>query len=138
LTRSVRVPGFRRGKAPKPLVMRQVGRDTVIEEALRDHLSGWYSRAVAVAGIDPVDRPTIDWQQEPAEGAPFEFTAEVEVKPKPEVRSYRGLEGVRTPVEVKADVVDGEIERLRETAAELRPVERAAQAGDFVIIDFEG
>ena len=138
LARSVRVPGFRRGKAPKPLVMRQVGRDTVIEEALRDHLSGWYSRAVAVAGIDPVDRPTIDWQAEPAEGAPFEFTAEVEVKPRPEVRSYRGLEGVRQPVEVPPEAVDGEIERLRETAAELRPVERGAEDGDFVIIDFQG
>ncbi len=71
LSHSVRVPGFRKGKAPKPLVMRQVGRDTVVEEALRDHLTGWYSRAVAVAGIDPIDRPTIDWSDEPVEGAPF-------------------------------------------------------------------
>jgi len=138
LARSVRVPGFRRGKAPKPLVMRQVGRDTVIEEALRDHLSGWYSRAVAVSGIDPVDRPTIDWSAEPVEGAPFEFTAEVEVKPQPEVRSYRGLEGVRTPVSVPEDAIDAEIERLRGTVAELRPVERPAQDGDFVVIDFQG
>jgi trigger factor len=138
LARSVRVPGFRRGKAPKPLVMRQVGRETVIEEALRDHLSGWYSRAVAVSGIDPVDRPTIDWSSEPIEGAPFEFTAEVEVKPQPEVRSYRGLEGVRQPVSVPEEAIDAEIERLRGTVAELRPVERPAQDGDFVVIDFQG
>ncbi len=97
LSQSVRVPGFRKGKAPKPLVMRQVGRDTVIEEALRDHLTGWYSRAVAEVGIDPIDRPTIDWTDEPAEGAPFAFTAEVEVKAPPEVKSYKGLDGVKPP-----------------------------------------
>ena len=57
LSASVRIPGFRKGKAPKPLVMRQLGRETVIEEALRDHLNGWYSRAVAVAGIDPSRDP---------------------------------------------------------------------------------
>jgi trigger factor len=138
LAASVRVPGFRRGKAPKPLVLRQVGRDTVVEEALRDHLSGWYSRAVAVAGLDPVARPTIDWSDEPAEGTPFAFTAEVEVKPPPEVRSYKGLEAARHPVEVPEDAIDGEIERLRGTVAELQPVERAAAAGDFVVIDYQG
>ena len=113
LSRSVRVPGFRKGKAPKPLVMRQVGRDTVVEEALRDHLSGWYSRAVAEVGIDPIDRPTIDWADEPAEGAPFAFTAEVEVKAPPLVKSYKGLEGVKPEAEVPAEAVEGEIERLR-------------------------
>ena len=138
LSQSVRVPGFRKGKAPKPLVMRQVGRDTVIEEALRDHLTGWYSRAVAEVGIDPIERPTIDWTDEPAEGAPFAFTAEVEVKAPPEVKSYKGLDGVKPPVEVPAEAVDGEIERLRLTVAELVAVERGAQDGDFLVIDFEG
>jgi trigger factor len=138
LSRSVRVPGFRKGKAPKPLVMRQVGRDTVVEEALRDHLTGWYSRAVAEVGIDPIDRPTIDWADEPAEGAPFAFTAEVEVKAPPEVKSYKGLEGVKPPPEVPAEAVDGEIERLRLTVAELVAVERGAEPGDFLVIDFEG
>lgn len=138
LSRSVRVPGFRKGKAPKPLVMRQLGRETVIEEALRDHLNGWYSRAVAVAGIDPVSRPTIDWSDEPVEGAPFSFTAEVDVKPAPEVRAYKGLEGVKESAEVPQEAVDGEIERLRLTVAELRPVERGAAENDFLVIDFEG
>ena len=138
LSRTVRVPGFRKGKAPKPLVMRQVGRDTVVEEALRDHLSGWYSRAVAVAGIDPIDRPTIDWTDGPNEGAPFAFTAEVEVKPPPEVKSYKGLEGVKESPDVPQEAVDAEIERLRSSVAELTAVERGAQDGDFLVIDFEG
>jgi trigger factor len=138
LSRSVRVPGFRKGKAPRPLVMRQVGRDTVVEEALRDHLTGWYSRAVAEAGIDPIDRPTIDWTDEPLEGAPFAFTAEVEVKAPPEVKSYKGLDGVRPPIEVPEEAVEGEIERLRLSVAELTAVERGAEPGDFLVIDFEG
>ncbi len=138
LAQSVRVPGFRKGKAPKPLIMRQVGREMVVEEALRDHLTGWYSRAVAEAGIDPIERPTIDWADEPVEGAPFAFSAEVTVKPPPEVKTYKGLEGVKPPVEVPEDAVDAEIERLRLTVAELRPVDRGAQNGDFLVIDFEG
>ena len=137
LSGSVRVPGFRKGKAPEPMVARQVGRQTVVEEALRDHLTGWYSRAVAVAGIDPIDRPTIDWSDEPVEGSPFAFTADVDVKPRPEVRAYKGLEGVRTPVEVPEQAVDEEIERLRGTVAELAPGRaRRRAAGDFVVIDF--
>jgi trigger factor len=138
LSRSIRVPGFRKGRAPKPLVARQVGRETVVEEALRDHLTAWYSRAVAAAGIDPIDRPTIDWADEPAEGAPFAFTAEVEVKPPPEVKSYKGLEGTRPSRDVPEEAVDGEIERLRLTVAELTGVERGAEPGDFLVIDFAG
>src|SRR5207342_2458711 len=122
----------------KPLVMRQVSRDTVVEEALRDHLTGWYSRAVAEVGIDPIDRPTLDWTDQPAEGAPFAFTAEVEVKAPPEVKSYRGLEGVRPAAEVPDDAVEAEIERLRLTVAELVAVDRGAEPGDFLVIDFEG
>ena len=138
LSQSVRLPGFRKGKAPKGLVMQRIGRDAVVEEALEHHLSGWYRRAVAVSGIDPVDRPTIDWQDEPVEGEVFSFQAEVEVKPKPEVKSYKGMSGVRPPVEVPREAVDQELERLRLTVAELNPVEREAQAGDFVVIDFAG
>jgi len=138
LSGSIRVPGFRPGKAPKPLVARQVGRETVVKEALRDHLTAWYRRAVATAGIDPVDQPTIDWTDEPAEGAPFAFTAEVEVKPPPEVKSYKGLEGTRPPVDVPEEAVAGEIERLRLTVAELNGVERGAEPGDFLVIDFAG
>lgn len=138
LSQSVRLPGFRKGKAPKGLVMQRIGREAVVEEALEHHLSGWYRRAVAVSGIDPVDRPTIDWQAEPVEGEVFSFQAEVEVKPKPEVKSYKGMSGVRPPVEVPREAIDQELERLRLTVAELNPVERAAQAGDFVVIDFAG
>jgi trigger factor len=138
LGRSVRVPGFRKGKAPTPLILQRVGREAVIEEALTGHLSGWYSRAVAVAGIDPVDRPSIDWEAEPSQGQPFAFTADVEVKQPPEVKAYKGLEAPRPEPPPAEEAVDAELERLRLSVAQLNPVERAAQAGDFVVIDFVG
>ncbi len=138
LSQSVRVPGFRKGKAPAAMIARQIGREALIEEALRDHLTGWYSRAVAEIGVDPIDRPTIDWTDEPVQGQPFTFTAEVQLKPPPEVNKYKGLDGVRQPVEVPQEAVDQEIERLRESVAELNPVDRAAAMGDFVVIDYEG
>ena len=138
ISRSVRVPGFRKGRAPRHMVERAIGRDTLIEEALRDHLTGWYSHAVAVAGIDPVERPTIDWSDAPIEGTPFRFTAEVEVKPAPQVRTYTGLEAVRPPDDVPEAAVDAELDRLRRSVSSLVPVQRPAQPGDFVVIDYRG
>ena len=138
LSSSVRMPGFRKGKAPAALVKQRIGADALRDEALESHLSGWYQRAVAVAGIDPIDRPTIDWDDAPAEGEPFAFNAEVEVKPKPEVKSYTGLDGVRIPPEVPREAIDSELERLRLSVAELVPVERGAEEGDFAVIDFVG
>ena len=138
LSSSVRMPGFRKGKAPAALVKQRIGADALRDEALESHLSGWYQRAVAVAGIDPIDRPTIDWDDAPTEGEPFAFNAEVEVKPKPEVKSYKGLDGVRIPPEVPREAIDSELERLRLSVAELVPVERGAEEGDFAVIDFVG
>jgi trigger factor len=138
LSRSLRVPGFRKGKAPAGLIKQRIGNDALGEEALEGHLSGWYQRAVLAAGIDPVDRPKIDFEQAPEEGHPFAFSAEVEVKPKPEVSTYTGLSGVRPPVEVPEEAVERELERLQLTVAELTPVERPAADGDFVVIDFTG
>ena len=67
------------------------GRDTVIEEALRDHLNGWYSRAVAVAGIDPVDAARRSTgRTSRSRATPFSFTAEVEVKPAPDREVVQG------------------------------------------------
>jgi trigger factor len=135
LSKSVRMPGFRKGKAPAALVRQRVGQDALREEALDSHIDGWYRRAVAVAGIDPVERPRIDFDQTPLEGTPFEFSAEVTVKPKPEVKRYKGLDGVRIPPEVPREAIDAELERLQLSVAELVPVERGAHPGDFVVAD---
>src|SRR4051794_18462711 len=138
LSRSVRLPGFRKGKAPKGLVMQRIGRDAVIEEALEHHLSAWYRRAVAVSGIDPIDRPTIDWSDQPVEGETFHFKAEVEVKPRPTVSSYKGLTGVRAPVEGPRGAVNGGLQRLQLAAGGPNPGGRGAEQGGFVGVCLSG
>src|SRR3954454_17706344 len=67
LASSVRVPGFRKGKAPKGLIKQRIGEDALSEEALDSHLSGWYQRAAAGAGIARVAGQSIDGERAPAE-----------------------------------------------------------------------
>ncbi|HEY4896224.1 MAG TPA: trigger factor family protein, partial [Solirubrobacteraceae bacterium] len=57
LGRELKLPGFRRGKVPAPLVIQRVGRDVVLEEAVRETISSWYSDAIETSGIVPVGDP---------------------------------------------------------------------------------
>ena len=121
------------GQGAQALVMQQVGRDAVIEEALRDHLSGWYRGPSPWSGIDPVDRPDHRLvATSPPRARRSRFTAEVEVKAAARGQVLQGADGVRRPSRCPREAVDGELERLRLTVAELNPVERGAQDGDFV------
>jgi trigger factor len=138
LGREMRVPGFRKGKVPAEVVIQQVGRDAVLDEAVRRALPGWYEEAVAEAGIAPVGDPKLDLENLPEKGAPLAFTVEVGVRPKAKVGDYRGLEVGRREPEVAEDEVRAELERMRESLASLETVEREASDGDFVVLDFTG
>lgn len=138
LGREMRVPGFRSGKVPAEVVLRQVGREAVMDEAVRRGLPGWYEQAVADAGIAAVGDPTLDLADLPERGLPLSFTIEVGVVPPAKLGDYRGLEVGRREATVSADEVQAELERLRESFASLETVERAAANGDFVVIDFVG
>jgi len=134
----LRVPGFRKGKVPAAVVMQRVGREAVMEEALREALPEWYERALLDAGITPVGDPKLDLSALPGEGEPLSFSIEVAVRPKGRLGSYRGLEAGKVDVEVPEDAVETELERMREGFASLRPVERAAAEGDFLLVDYHG
>ena len=136
--RDLKIPGFRKGKVPPEVVMQRVGREAVLDEAVRRALPGWYEQAVADAGIAAVGDPELDLPELPERGSPLQFTIEVAVRPKAELGEYRGLEVGRREPEADAEEVDAEIERLREQAASLEDVDRAAGKGDFVVIDFVG
>ena len=125
----LRVPGFRKGKVPPAVVMQRVGREAVMEEALREALPEWYER---------VGDPKLDVSALPTEGEPLSFSIEVAVRPKARLGTYRGLEVGKVDVEVPEDAVDTELERMREGFASLRPVERAAAEGDFLLVDYHG
>jgi trigger factor len=139
LAREMRMPGFRKGKAPPSLVIQRLGFGGVFEEAMREALPEWYERALLGAGIAPVGDPSIEIVSAPqAEGEPLSFKFEIGVRPKAELGEYKGLEVGRPEPEAPEEIVDREIERVREGFAKLEPVERAAAEGDVLLVDFEG
>jgi trigger factor len=136
--REMRVPGFRSGRVPAAVVIRQVGREAVLDEAVRRGLPSWYEAAVADAGITAVGDPQVDLSDLPERGSPLAFTIEVGIVPPAELGEYRGIEVGRREARADPDEVQAELERLRESLASLENVERAATAGDFVVMDFVG
>ena len=128
MAESLRLPGFRKGKAPVPVVVARVGREAVWQEALRGHLDSWFWSAAETSGIRPVASPEVEFDGLPDDGGTFKFSATVAVLPKPEVADWTTLEVPFAEAEVPAEVVDAELDRLRDTVAELAPVEDRARS----------
>lgn len=137
LAREIRVPGFRPGKAPTKVVAQRFGTEVVFEEMLRDALGEWYGAAVESSGVRPIDDPEIDLDDEMGDDG-LKFNATVHTRPKAKLGDYKGLEVAKGNPEVPEGAIDEEIDRLRGLAATLAPVERGAEVGDFVTIDFDG
>src|SRR5262249_22572421 len=89
---TLRIPGFRKGKVPPPVVIRRLGREYVLDEALRSALGSWYVHAIDVSGISPVGEPDINVGDLPAEGAPLSFSIEIGVRPRAKLGAYKELE----------------------------------------------
>jgi trigger factor len=139
MAESLRLPGFRKGKAPVPVVVARVGREAVWQEALRGHLDTWFWSAAEASGIRPVASPEVEFDGLPDDGGTFKFSATVAVMPKPGVADWTTLEVPFAEAEVPSEIVDAELDRLRETVAELAPVEdREVQEGDTVVLDILG
>ena len=139
LGRTMRIPGFRKGKVPPPVVIGRLGRGAVLDEALRDALGSWYADAIDGAGIVPVGDPELSMPGGlPDEGQPLQFSIEVGVRPRAKLGTYKGLEVGRREPHADEKLVDEELEGLRERVGTLETVERPAQAGDHVVIDYQG
>jgi trigger factor len=138
LAGEMRVPGFRQGKVPPQLVIQRVGREAVVEQALRDSLAEWYERALLDTGITPIGDPKLDVGDLPDEGEGLEFSIEVGVRPKAELGDWAGLEVGRAEPDVPEDAIQAELDRLREAFGSLTPVDRPAASGDAVVIDYTG
>src|SRR6201992_821522 len=139
MARELRLPGFRKGKAPPNLVIQRMGFPAVLSETIREALPEWYEAALLDAGITPIGDPDIDIVTTPeAEGEPLTFKFEVGVRPVAQLGEYKGLEVGRADKEVDEAIIDTEVDRIREGFARLEPVERDAKEGDSVLIDFEG
>ncbi len=136
LAASVRIPGFRKGKVPMPLLLQRVGKERLYAEAVESHIGGWFWNAAAGARVNPVAMPDYDYELPSSEHEDWSFTATVEVQPKPEPADWTTLEVPKHEVEVPQEAIQAELELLQRTVAELVPVEgRPAQEGDVVVID---
>lgn len=139
MAREMRLPGFRKGKAPPSLVIQRLGFPSVFEDAIRDSLPEWYQRAVFDSGVVPIGDPEIEVKDTPeGEGQPLEFSFETGVRPTAELGEYLGLEVEKPEPEVPSELVDREIDRLREGMARLDSVDRPAEEGDHILADFVG
>jgi trigger factor len=139
MAKEMRLPGFRAGKAPPSLVIQRLGFGPVLQEAIRDALPEWYELALLDSGVSPIGDPSIEMLSTPEEeGESLRFKFEVGVRPEAKLGDYKGLEVGREEKEVPEEIVDTEVERIREGFARLEPVDRAAADGDLVVMDFEG
>jgi len=139
MAKEMRMPGFRAGKAPPSLVIQRLGFESVLQEAIREALPEWYEQALLDTGVSPIGDPSIEMVSAPEdEGQALKFKFEVGVRPEAKLGDYKGLEVGKEEKEVPDEIVDTEVDRIREGFARLEPVERDAAEGDSLLIDFEG
>jgi trigger factor len=123
---------------PPQVVLQRVGREAVLDEAVRRALPDWYEEALSDAHLATVGDPRVNMGDLPDKGSPLSFTIEVGIRPEATLGDYKGLEVGRREPEVAKEDVDAELDRLRDSTASLDTVERPAQNGDFVVLDFIG
>ena len=138
LGRDLRMPGFRKGKVPAPVVIQRVGREAVLDDAVRAALPRWYVEAIDEAGLKTVGEPDVELGDLPAEGQPLTFTIEIGVRPTATIGDISKIEVEKREPEVDDAAVDEQVETLRQQLGRLETVEKASEDGDFVVIDFKG
>ncbi|MBK6918657.1 MAG: trigger factor [Deltaproteobacteria bacterium] len=145
LGRRARVPGFRPGKVPQPVLERMFGK-SVRQELARDLVQETFQTAVTQNSIVPLTQPVLE-SSSLESGAPFTYAARFEVPPAIEPKNYTGVAVRRRPAVVDEAKVTAELERRREQLTELRPLPEPAEgetprkttaAGDVWTVDVEG
>jgi trigger factor len=136
LAGTVKIPGFRKGKVPRQVLLQRVGKDRLMAEAIDSHITGWFWNAAARTRLRPVENPEYDFELPATDDQDWTFTATVAVQAKPELPDWKDLEVGAIEPEVPEELVERELDALRSTVAELVPVEgRAVGPEDTVIVD---
>lgn len=133
LVKRANVPGFRKGKAPRAVLERYLGKEALFDDALEHLLPEAYEDAVREQNIEVFAQPQI----EIAQTEPVVFKATIPIKPTVELGDYHSIKVTRQPVEVSEDDVNQTIEHLRHNYATWEPVEREVNLGDLVVMDIE-
>jgi trigger factor len=131
------IQGFRKGKAPRPVIERHYGEGIFFEDAFEILFPDSYSKAVEETGIFPVSRPEIDIEKIGKEEGVV-YTAEVFVKPEVKLGEYKGVKAEQSKAEVSDEQVEAELKQAAERNARWVDVELEAQDGDKVVIDYSG
>lgn len=137
LSKTVKVPGFRKGKVPSSVAAKHVDPQALQEQLLDDAISKAVAEAFLAEKIQALERPSVDIKKY-VPGDLLEFTAEVEVLPEVKLGDYKKLGVKAEKVSVKEDDINDVLERMRVGFAEKKEVERAAKDGDETVIDFVG
>ena len=136
LAGSLKIPGFRKGKVPMPVLLARVGKERLYSEAVESHIGGWFRAALRGTTVRPATPPEYDYELPSSERDAFQFTATVGVQELPELGDWSRLEVPAADPEVPEELIDAELEVLRSSVAELAPVEgRPARDGDTVVAD---
>jgi trigger factor len=136
LAAEVKIPGFRKGKVPMPVLISRVGKQRLYTEAIQSHIGGWFWSAAARERIRPAGDPEYHFELPADDKQDWQFTATVDVQPTPSLPDWRTLEVPRPEAELPEELVQQELDVLRATVADLSPADhRAAQPGDVVVAD---
>lgn len=137
MRRSISIPGFRKGKAPRKMVEALYGEGVFYDDAINLLFPDAYEAAVKEYELKPVDQPEFNLE-EIGTGKDLKFNVEVYVRPDVELGQYKGLEAVRKEVKVDPAEIDMEVDQLRNRNATIQTAERPAKFGDTVVLDYEG
>jgi trigger factor len=139
LVHRVNIPGFRKGKAPRPVVERMIGPETFLHEATDEAVRWGYRKAIDQENLTPIDQADVDTPGDAHAhvhpGEPFSFEANVAVKPEVELPDYHTIRVERPTVEVTDDEVEALLNEIRDQNATLEPVSRPAQICDVVTMN---
>ena len=134
-SKSLNLPGFRKGKIPVNLVKKRFGK-AIQGEVLQEVIQEYYREASRSEGLTPISEATIE-DVNYEEGQPLKFTASVDVKPEIVVQDYRGMKTTRPVFEVADADVEEQLQRVREQYATEQEVDRPAELGDVIVADLQ-
>lgn len=134
----LRIPGFRKGKIPRPIIDTHVGREAVLAEAQESLVEGTYPLAIDAEELRPVEAPDMGELDGLIAGEDFTYSADIIVRPEFTLSSLDGLTIAAGPSETTEREIDAQIEHHRERFATLEPVDRPVELGDFVLLSFVG
>ena len=133
----ISIPGFRKGKVPRQMIEKMYGPQVFYEDAANEVMEAEYPKAVEESGLQIISRPNIDIVQV-EKGKPFIFTAEVAVFPEVTLGEYKGIEVPINEIKVTDEEVEAELKREQEKNSRTITVDRPAENGDTVVLDYVG